>query len=90
MNNRKYVGVTNCIETRLDRHNSGRVAVTKKDAPYSLIYSEVFADLKSARRREKFLKTAQGRRVVNNKLINCPPKNMAGLQKAAHEVYAAL
>ena len=65
-NGRKYVGVTNCIETRLDRHNAGRVVPTKKDAPYDLIYSEVFSDLKSARRREKFLKFGDGRRVLKS------------------------
>ena len=30
MNNRRYVGVTSCVEARLDRHNTGRAAPTKK------------------------------------------------------------
>ena len=61
---RHYVGVAADIESRLDRHNTGRVPVTKKDLPYKLIYSEIFGTLALARRREKFLKSGDGRRVL--------------------------
>ena len=65
---RKYVGVTYNIDQRLERHNSGRVAITKKDLPYQVVYSEAFDDLSLARRRENFLKSGDGRRVLQMKL----------------------
>ena len=66
---KKYVGVTHCLEERIDRHNSQRVISTKKDVPYKLVYSEIFDDLATARKRERFLKTTQGHRVIENKLL---------------------
>lgn len=69
-NPRLYVGVTYSIERRLERHNSGKVVSTKKDVPYRLVYSEEFVDLISARKREKFLKTTQGKRVIQNRLLH--------------------
>ena len=68
--NRQYIGVTYNLDARLDRHNAGRVLSTRKHTPYKLIYTEVFDNLKSARRREAFFKTSDGKRVVKNKLLS--------------------
>ena len=56
-----YVGITNNLKDRVNRHNEGRVASTQARAPFSLIHAEDFGDYQSARRREKFLKSGSGR-----------------------------
>ena len=88
-NGRLYVGVTSCLEERLEKHNTGKVVPTKKDCPYKLIYSEVFDDLVSARRRENFFKTGDGRRVVKRLISEWSAKNHGGLPKSAIPVVAA-
>lgn len=52
-----YIGVTSNIEKRLKRHCGGYGAsFTKKYNPSKLLYYEEFADMKTARGREKQLK----------------------------------
>ncbi len=90
-NERIYVGVTNCVESRLDKHNNGLVHSTKIDKPYRVIHAEEFENLLLARRREKFLKSHQGRRVLRNSLLNKiarhkeggPSKSVQGVEDAA-------
>ena len=61
-----YIGLTERIEDRLGRHNQGKVPSTKSRRPFSLIYSEKFIDCVSARKREKFLKSGVGRKLIQN------------------------
>ena len=53
-----YVGCTNNLERRLAQHNDSKWGAhyTKIRRPVVLKYSETFADLKIARRRESELK----------------------------------
>lgn len=52
-----YVGVTNNITKRIERHKSGDGAeFTKRNKVYTLVYSEQFETLREARRREKQIK----------------------------------
>lgn len=63
---RLYKGMTNNIERRLSEHIRGKTVTTRRmDCP-RLIYKEEYIDLKSARKRELYLKTAAGRRFVKN------------------------
>lgn len=48
-------------ERRLQEHNSGAAKYTKGHKPFTLVYKEKFLDRKSARLREKYLKTGHGR-----------------------------
>jgi len=65
-NNKKYTGVTNKDPVyRLKEHNSGKNSFTKNNKPFVLLYTEKFISLKQAKRREKFLKTGQGRRFLD-------------------------
>ena len=57
-----YVGHTQDIPERLQRHNSGGVNSTKNRKPFDLIYSETYYDRSAARWREKFFKTAWGKK----------------------------
>ncbi len=57
---RYYIGQTQNVTSRLERHNSGRVPATKRRIPLSLIYSEQFQTRSEAMQRERFLKQLHG------------------------------
>ncbi len=63
-----YVGYTNDIKRRLEEHNSGKVPSTKDRKPLKLIYWEGCLNQQDATRREKYLKTAWGKRYIKNRL----------------------
>ena len=58
----QYVGMSEDPERRLKEHNSGKVRSTKSKAPWRIIYIEEFSTRQEARIREKYLKSAAGRR----------------------------
>ncbi len=57
-----YVGMTSNLERRLSQHNLGHNKSTKPYSPFKLVYFEKQPDRHSAREREKYLKTASGKR----------------------------
>jgi len=63
-----YIGYTADLQTRLKRHNSGAVEYTKKYMPWQLIHYEAYRNEKDAKRREKYLKTNQGSRLLKRML----------------------
>lgn len=63
-----YVGFSHNIKKRLDEHNGKLVISTKSYAPFDLIYYEACRNLKDALRREKYLKTSQGARLLKRRL----------------------
>ena len=66
--NRFYVGMTTNLEVRLKTHNSCQVKSTKAFVPWKIIYFEEFGTRIEARTREKYLKSAAGRKWRKNKL----------------------
>lgn len=70
---RSYVGVTTDLVRRLTEHNShGQKAARSTaafDGEWSLVYSEEAATRSDALRREYFLKTYQGRKLVRSKIL---------------------
>jgi predicted GIY-YIG superfamily endonuclease len=68
INDEKYVGISNDIDRRLIEHNRGTNRYTKAFLPWTIAFSEIFPDYKSARVREKYLKSAAGRRFIKNHL----------------------
>jgi predicted GIY-YIG superfamily endonuclease len=63
-----YTGITKDVESRLDRHNSGKGAkYTRMKRPCSPVYIEEHPDESSARRREIEIKN--WRRDKKNELI---------------------
>ena len=60
-NERLYTGSTNDLDRRLGEHERGKTAYTRYAGPFELVYSEDCDDRLSARRRERFLKSGQGR-----------------------------
>ena len=75
---RLYYGITKNLENRLIDHNLGKTGSTRKRRPLRLIFCEFYLSKKDAVRREKYLKSTQGRRMLKVllrdtlKLINYP------------------
>ena len=57
-----YVGLTERLEERLIEHNQGKTKSTKAYIPWIRVHHEVFETRLSARERERYLKSAAGRR----------------------------
>jgi len=60
-----YKGMTGDLERRIIEHKSGKVNSTRKYLPLRLIGYEVYCLKSDAERREGFLKTTEGRRLLN-------------------------
>ena len=67
-----YVGMTTDLPRRLKEHNSGRSKFTSGHIPWVLIYKEDSSDFASGRLREKYLKTAAGKRFIEKALGRSP------------------
>lgn len=60
-----YTGYTNDVERRVTEHNLTEVTgFTLRYRPWVLIYLESFENKKDAMRRERFLKSGQGRSFI--------------------------
>ena len=61
-NNKRYVGYTSkSADKRFNEHLSGTNQWTRQNGPFSLIHTETFDDKETAIKRERFLKSGQGR-----------------------------
>jgi putative endonuclease len=65
-----YTGYTNNLRRRFYEHQRGEVFSTKSRYPLKLIYYEACLNLEDAKEREKYLKTAWGKRYLKNRLKN--------------------
>lgn len=63
-----YVGLTNSLSVRVKTHNAGLVTSTKGRGPFELVYWEGCLDRSDAAQREKYLKTAWGKRYLKTRL----------------------
>ena len=63
-----YVGFTKNLKTRLEAHNRGQVPSTKRRRPLELVYWEGCISQLDATQRERYLKTAWGKRYIKNRL----------------------
>ena len=63
-----YVGFTHDIKKRISEHNKGTVPSTRARIPFELVYWEGCLNQQDATRREKYLKTAWGKRYIRNRL----------------------
>jgi putative endonuclease len=59
-----YIGSTNNIEGRIERHNHNRNQFTKNKGPWKLIYSHEFETRSEAIHLEKFLKEMKNKERV--------------------------
>jgi len=65
-NGNLYTGHT--TNKRLKEHNQGLNFSTKSDKPWKLIYYEACLNENDAKRREEYLKTSQGQRLLKRRL----------------------
>jgi len=63
-----YLGLTRNLPARVQSHNQGLVPSTKKRAPFQLVYWEGCLNESDAAQREKYLKTAWGKRYIKTRL----------------------
>ena len=59
-----YKGHCRDLQTRLSQHNAGKTTSIKNKIPFKLVYFEVFETLEEAVKREKYFKTAAGRKYL--------------------------
>jgi putative endonuclease len=64
----KYIGTTGNVERRLAEHNLGKCRYTSGRKPWQLIHKEQYQTRGGAMRREKFLKSGQGRKYLDTLL----------------------
>jgi putative endonuclease len=63
-----YIGYTNNLRRRLAEHNQGLNFSTKRYMPWRIIYYEACLNRADAERREGYLKTTQGYRLLKRRL----------------------
>lgn len=62
------MGSANDVENRIHEHNLGKCRYTSGRKPWRLIYKEQFPARGEAMKREKFLKSGQGRAYLDDLL----------------------
>jgi putative endonuclease len=63
-----YVGLTRDLPQRVQQHNNGLVTSTRKRVPFELVYWEGRLSESDAAQREKYLKSAWGKRYIKTRL----------------------
>ncbi|HLG33913.1 MAG TPA: GIY-YIG nuclease family protein [Bacteroidia bacterium] len=59
-----YVGISENPERRLHEHNTGKNRYTKAFKPWEIFFTEAHPDYSHARKREKYLKSAAGKKFL--------------------------
>ena len=67
-NDQLYIGYTTNIKRRILEHNRGENQSTKHYKPWKLIFAEIYIEEMDAKRREQYLKTNQGSRLLKRML----------------------
>jgi len=65
-----YVGMANDCDLRVNEHNAGKSKYTSGHRPWRLFYKEYVGNTEDARKREKYFKTAAGKRRLKAILSN--------------------
>ena len=65
-----YVGFTRDLPARVEAHNKGVIDSTRRRIPFDLVYWEGCLNQTDATAREKYLKSAWGKRYIKNRLRN--------------------
>ena len=63
-----YIGYTSDLKRRFEEHNRGINLSTKRYRPWKIIYYEACINEDDAKRRETYLKTTQGGRLLKRRL----------------------
>jgi len=65
-----YVGYTDNITKRFNDHNKGKSIYTKRYKPWKIIHLEKFINEEEAIKKEKYFKSAAGRRWMKKFLFS--------------------
>lgn len=65
-----YTGHTDNLEKRLKEHNLGRSTFSRRYRPWKVLYKEIYNTEDKAIRREKYFKSAAGRRFIKKNLFD--------------------
>ncbi len=68
-----YKGFCTDLEKRLKEHNAGKTKSNKAFRPWELLYNEECATLEMAIKREKYFKSAAGRKTLKKILDSGSP-----------------
>ncbi|MBI3954825.1 GIY-YIG nuclease family protein [Candidatus Gottesmanbacteria bacterium] len=63
-----YIGWTDDLISRIQKHNKGLALSTKSRVPFKLVYYEACLDKEKAIKREKTLKTGFGRKYLLSRI----------------------
>jgi putative endonuclease len=63
-----YKGFTNNLERRFAEHTRGQTQTTRKMSGLKIVYIEKYITIEEASKREKYFKSAAGRRFLKKKL----------------------
>ena len=63
-----YIGSTNDLKRRFGEHQKGLALATKNRGPWTLVYYEASMSKTDALVRERYLKTAWGRRYLKRRI----------------------
>ena len=64
-----YVGMSKDVNHRLKEHNAGKTKFTKGLRPWEIIHTESYEDWETGRKREKYLKSAAGKKWLRSQGI---------------------
>jgi putative endonuclease len=68
INGTHYVGMTENLDRRIGEHNQGKSKFTSANRPWKLIFSEKANDFKAGRIKEKYFKSAAGKKYIQKRL----------------------
>ncbi len=63
-----YIGLTNNIQQRLERHNAGSEEYTSKKRPWQILFYAAFRTRLEAAQFEKYLKSGSGREFIRKRI----------------------
>lgn len=69
--NNFYVGCTSNLEKRLINHCRGAVLSTKSRKPFELTFKEEYENKYTAFNKERYYKTAKGKKELKNRIDQC-------------------
>lgn len=67
--NKWYIGCTSNMANRLEMHNNSKVISTKSRRPFIILHTENYNDKYEAFQKERYYKTAVGKRELKTKII---------------------
>jgi putative endonuclease len=75
-----YTGYTSDLRRRFAEHEKGQVSSTQLRRPFKLIYYEASLSQQDATRREKYLKSGNGKIYLKNRLKQFLEQNPTGVK----------